>query len=213
MIQEDIRAKEIKELYKRWEDARSDWDTSAREDIDFYLGNHFTNNETDELQKKHINEVMNSDEIEEVEGMDAKIKIDSEDLKMNFFSSGHKVIHMPTLSITSANMKPINTKDYDGLCDFNKNVDNCIGLCMLISYLYEKKLIDDVIIDTIDILFHNIILDDDDICFKYISCMYNIFETLDKSYIVKYDERLKSLKDSKISKKNKFIIMDILEMV
>jgi len=43
--------------------------------------------------------------------------------------------------------------------------------------------------------------------------MYNIFETLDTSYIVIYDERLKSLKDSKISKKNKFIIMDILEMV
>ena len=31
--------------------------------------------------------------------------------------------------------------------------------------------------------------------------MYNIFETLDKSYIVKYDSRLKDLKDSKISKK------------
>ena len=39
--------------------------------------------------------------------------IDSEDLMMNFFSSGHKVIHMPTLSIASANMEPINTKDYD----------------------------------------------------------------------------------------------------
>ena len=34
---------------------------------------------------------------------------------MNFFSSGYKVIHMPTLSITSANMNPIDTKHYDGL--------------------------------------------------------------------------------------------------
>ena len=41
--------------------------------------------------------------------------IDSEDLMMNFFKSGHKVVHMPTLSITSANMEPINTKEYDGL--------------------------------------------------------------------------------------------------
>ena len=41
--------------------------------------------------------------------------IDSEDLMMNFFSSKYKVIHMPTLNIASANMKPINTKDYDGL--------------------------------------------------------------------------------------------------
>ena len=41
--------------------------------------------------------------------------IDAEDLMMNFFKSGHKVVHMPTLSITSANMEPINTKEYDGL--------------------------------------------------------------------------------------------------
>ena len=41
----------------------------------------------------------------------------------------------------------------------------------------------------------------------------NIFETLDKSYIQKYDKRLNDLKNSKICKKNKFKIMDILEMV
>ena len=41
--------------------------------------------------------------------------IDSEDLMMNFFKSGYKVIHMPTLSITSAKMESINTEDYDGL--------------------------------------------------------------------------------------------------
>tara|TARA_R100001594_G_scaffold24789_1_gene48645 strand:+ start:27860 stop:29890 length:2031 start_codon:yes stop_codon:yes gene_type:complete len=49
MIQEDFRAKEIRELYRRWDDARKDWDTAAREDIDFYLGNHFSENEIDEL--------------------------------------------------------------------------------------------------------------------------------------------------------------------
>ena len=43
--------------------------------------------------------------------------------------------------------------------------------------------------------------------------MYNIFETLDKTYIQKYDKRLNDLKNSKICKKNKFKIMDILEMV
>ena len=41
--------------------------------------------------------------------------IDAEDIMMTFFSSGHKVIHVPTLSIASANMKPINVNDYDGL--------------------------------------------------------------------------------------------------
>ena len=32
-----------------------------------------------------------------------------------FFSSGYKVIHIPTLSISSANMQSLNTKDYDAL--------------------------------------------------------------------------------------------------
>ena len=41
MIQEDIRVKEVRELFDRWKSARVDWDTAAREDIDFYLGNHF----------------------------------------------------------------------------------------------------------------------------------------------------------------------------
>ena len=28
-------------MWRRWYDARKDWETQAREDIDFYLGNHF----------------------------------------------------------------------------------------------------------------------------------------------------------------------------
>lgn len=120
-----------------------------------------------------------------------------------------KIQKMKTTYFKNDNIR----NDYDGLCDFNKNVDNCIGLCMLILYLHDKNLIDGLIDDTIDILFDNIVLDDDDICFKYICCMYNIFETLDKTYIQKYDKRLNDLKNSKICKKNKFKIMDILEMV
>ena len=53
MIQEDIRVKEIRELFDRWRNARKDWDTAAREDIDFYLGNHFTSNEVDELDSRN----------------------------------------------------------------------------------------------------------------------------------------------------------------
>ena len=41
--------------------------------------------------------------------------IDAEDLMTNFFSSNYKVIHLPTLSINSANMEPINTKEFDSL--------------------------------------------------------------------------------------------------
>ena len=53
MIQEDIRAKEIRELWKRWSDAKEDWDNAAREDIDFYLGNHYDDNEMAELQMRN----------------------------------------------------------------------------------------------------------------------------------------------------------------
>ena len=53
MIKEDKRATEIRETFDRWENARVDWETAAREDIDFYLGNHFTSNEADELASRN----------------------------------------------------------------------------------------------------------------------------------------------------------------
>ena len=53
MIQEDFRVKSIKELFRRWSDARKDWDDQAREDIDFYLGNHFSANEISELESRN----------------------------------------------------------------------------------------------------------------------------------------------------------------
>ena len=53
MIQKDKRAIETQELFRRWQEARSDWDTQAREDIDFYLGNHFDPNEQDELNSRN----------------------------------------------------------------------------------------------------------------------------------------------------------------
>ena len=53
MIPENNRIKELKERWRRWYDARKDWDTQAREDIDFYLGNHFTSNEADALAERN----------------------------------------------------------------------------------------------------------------------------------------------------------------
>ena len=53
MIKEDFRAKEIKETFDRWHNAREDWDVAAREDIDFYLGNHFSDEEADELASRN----------------------------------------------------------------------------------------------------------------------------------------------------------------
>jgi len=39
--------------------------------------------------------------------------IDSEDLMEKFFSLGHKIIHLPTLKINSANMTPVDSNNYD----------------------------------------------------------------------------------------------------
>jgi hypothetical protein len=53
VIKEDFRAKEIREMFDRWSNAREDWDVAAREDIDFYLGNHFSADEADELSSRN----------------------------------------------------------------------------------------------------------------------------------------------------------------
>ena len=53
MIEQDKKATEIKELWKRWDDARREWADHAREDIDFYLGNHFSPQEQDELESRN----------------------------------------------------------------------------------------------------------------------------------------------------------------
>jgi len=52
-MEKDKRAEYNQELYRQWKDARQDWDTEARRDIDFYLGNHFTTDESEELASRN----------------------------------------------------------------------------------------------------------------------------------------------------------------
>jgi len=74
--------------------------------------------------------------------------IDAEDLMMNFFSSGHKIIHVPTLSITESNMEPINTEDYSGLIFTSANAVRFLKLknnnknikCFCVGSLTEKSI-------------------------------------------------------------------------
>ena len=53
VLEKDKRADYNQELYRRWKDARSSWDTESRYDIDFFHGNHFTVDEVDELQSRN----------------------------------------------------------------------------------------------------------------------------------------------------------------
>lgn len=53
MIESDKKAIYVKELYDRWSDARKEWEDHAREDIDFYLGNHFSEEEAQALAERN----------------------------------------------------------------------------------------------------------------------------------------------------------------
>ena len=74
--------------------------------------------------------------------------IESEDLLKKFFSSGHKIIHVPTLKISSNDMMPIDTNDFSGLIFTSanavrflklKNLDKKIK-CYCVGSITEKSL-------------------------------------------------------------------------
>ena len=66
--------------------------------------------------------------------------IDAEDLMKNFISSEHKIIHMPTLNIKSSNMKPLNTKDYDGLIFTSANAVRFLKIEMFTTPRFTQLL-------------------------------------------------------------------------
>ena len=49
-IKEDQKAKDNRELFQQYADARKDWDVEARDAVDFTLGNHYSQEESDILQ-------------------------------------------------------------------------------------------------------------------------------------------------------------------
>tara|TARA_B000000565_G_C23695489_1_gene343668 strand:+ start:162 stop:866 length:705 start_codon:yes stop_codon:yes gene_type:complete len=74
--------------------------------------------------------------------------IDSEDLMSSILNSGFNIIHVPTLSISSANMQPINTNNYDGLIFTSANAVRFLKItnsnknikCFCVGNLTEKSL-------------------------------------------------------------------------
>lgn len=104
--------------------------------------------------------------------------------------------------------------NYDNLCKINKNIDASIGLSILIVKLELLNIIQNYTDKTIDklfcIIFNNI--NNEDIVYKYIISLFNIFKELDSEYLLKYTEKLNEIKTKNISKKIKFKIMDILEI-
>ena len=72
--------------------------------------------------------------------------IDSENLMKNFFSMGHKILNIPTLKISSINMKPINPDDFDAFIFTSANAARNLKLsnqnrktfCFCVGSITEK---------------------------------------------------------------------------
>ena len=52
-MEKDKKAQHIQELWRDWFEVRKEWDVAAREDVDFYLGNHYSSKEVDELNSRN----------------------------------------------------------------------------------------------------------------------------------------------------------------
>jgi uroporphyrinogen-III synthase len=62
--------------------------------------------------------------------------IDAEDLMEKFFNFGHKIIHLPTLKILSANINPINSDDFDAFIFTSANAIRNLKLVNTNKNLY-----------------------------------------------------------------------------
>lgn len=103
------------------------------------------------------------------------------------------------------------TNDYNGLCEYNQSSDKCIALSLLISKLEKNKLLNNYTKKIIELSFNKINIKNNDITFKYICCLFKIFEC-NKLLINIFYDNLFYLKENVINKKNKFKVMDILDL-
>ena len=72
--------------------------------------------------------------------------IDAEDLMEKIFAVGHKIIHLPTLKILAADIKPINSNDFDAFIFTSANAIRNLKLintnknlhCFCVGSITEK---------------------------------------------------------------------------
>lgn len=103
------------------------------------------------------------------------------------------------------------SNDYDGLCEYNRSSDKCIAFSILISKLEKKQLIKNYTKSIIEKCFDKINLNNDDITFKYIGCLFKIFESNPLSINI-FDGHLIELQKNIKCKKTLFKITDIFDL-
>lgn len=121
-----------------------------------------------------------------------------------------KIINMHITNIyESINKKKKNKNDYDKLCNHNLLVDNLVGYYRMIIQVDSLKLFE----GSIDIIINDIILNikssNEDNQYKYLQCLLSIIKN-DKE---KHNLIDKDLTNNLQSKKNKFLLMDINDLV
>ena len=108
--------------------------------------------------------------------------------------------------------KIINDKDsfYEKLCSENKNIDNIIGLSILITHLEKEGILKGYIEKVLDPFMNTIDEANDIELFKMLTSFYNISQIYYKEIPSKYKEKMLEQKAKTKSSKIKFKIMDIL---
>jgi hypothetical protein len=99
---------------------------------------------------------------------------------------------------------------YEDLCKKNKNIDNIIGLSILITYLEKEKLLLNYVEKVLDPFMERVGETNEEELFKMLTSFYNISQLYYEEIPEKYKEKLVKLKEGK-SHKIRFKIMDILD--
>lgn len=159
----------------------------------------------------HIIDTIISKSISELQYIDYYITVLDKILKTNNNVNIDNIIKNKCNNIYVEYEK--NKSDYLSLCSFNKNIDEFIGLSTFIIKMEINNIIKNYKCYIINKMFDNIIIDNEDILYKSIITLYNIFTLLDKNEIIKYKEKINDILNKNISKKNKFLLMDILELI
>lgn len=98
---------------------------------------------------------------------------------------------------------------YEDLCKHNKNIDNIIGLSILITHLEKDGILKNYVEKALDPFMEKVHQTSDEELFKMLTSFYNISQLYYDEIPEKYKVELNKLKNKK-NAKIKFKIMDIL---
>jgi hypothetical protein len=104
--------------------------------------------------------------------------------------------------------------NYDNYCSNNKNSSKLITYSKIIIHLEKKCIINDYVDILISKLLHQCIVNYNlpDILYNYLLCLYDCLNYHDNTNLLKIKSKLVELKNKTITKKNKFKLLDIIDL-